>query len=191
MRRKSAKRKRRLKKPVDESNFLLDLEYGLICAVIDKWEIYQEASRTRAAVPETFKAFLPLSPRSFIKTIYYNYNDWYFSRFVSAMRSERRWISEPVLRDETLHRWAPLGPTDPLEALDTSSRFHFFFISLSASKLLDNRSSYLDINSINSFLIASASNLLEPIWNVRLSSSPSRLLLFADSARSESLQSQK
>lgn len=30
---------------------------------------------------------------------------------------------------------------------------------------MDNRSSYLDINSINSFLIASASNLLEPIWN--------------------------
>lgn len=44
----------------------------------------------------------------------------------------------------------------PTESLRTRS---FLFARV------DNRSSYLDINSINSFLIASASNLLEPIWN--------------------------
>jgi hypothetical protein len=48
--------------------------------------------------------------------------------------------------------------------------------------------SYLDINSINSFLIASASNLLEPIWNAG-----ERFLLapfFLHSTSSLSLQSQ-
>jgi hypothetical protein len=69
-----------------------------------------------------------------------------------------------------------------------SSRTHSVFPFLlpflpSPSKLFagDNRSSYLDINSINSFLIASASNLVEPIWNAGfgfLLHLPHRLLLF-------------
>lgn len=63
---------------------------------------------------------------------------------------------------------------------NSSSAAHF-----SSVLFRDNRSSYLDINSINSFLIASASNLLEPIWNAG-----ERFLLALFIPSSLSLQSQ-
>lgn len=112
--------------------------------------------------PRTFKCrLLGTERRKIIKTIYYNYNDWYFFQ-ISAIRGtidERRSRRAEALMVVFLIVFNTISKASKCSKTRERNKKASFLCALCLVGII------VDINSINSFLIASASNLLEPIWN--------------------------